>query len=96
MTKPTINEIARRDADAGGYYLSRNTLLFFGQTLQDFQVLEIDDEIFIAAEAVVRVDTKKWSIGKVKESGRIVGATLDERDVVMKELRKHEHSSTVS
>lgn len=40
---PTISQLAYLDETHGGYYFSRATLRFFGQTRRDFRVKRLSD-----------------------------------------------------
>ena len=49
--RPTIAHIAERNAAAGGYYFSRDTLRFFGQRRSDFKVHVVKGRVFVQASS---------------------------------------------
>jgi len=66
MQTPTISEIASHNADAGGFYFSRDTLKFFNQTEWSFQVHQVRDRIFVFAPS-------RWG-------GKLMGYSIAEYD----------------
>ena len=49
--RPTIAYIAERNAAAGGYYFSRDTLRFFGQRRSDFKIHVRAGRVFVQASS---------------------------------------------
>ena len=59
MRAPSIAEIAAHNERAGGYYFSRETLRFFGQTRKDFRSRYLPDGRIIVYSRAHR----GWNIG---------------------------------
>jgi len=77
METPTLTEIFLRDAEIGGFYFSRTTLAYFGQTKRSFKVHQVRDRIFVYAPA----NHERWPMGYTiaeyfPATGKTIGATI--------------------
>lgn len=79
----TIEEIARRNKEAGGKYFDKDTLSFFNQKLSDFRVIEFDDRTFVKAVSKDAFGIH-WSIAEILDSGRTTSPSDEDREEIMK------------
>jgi len=83
MQTPTISEIASHNADAGGFYFSRDTLKFFNQTLRSFKVYQVRDRIFVYAPCRWDGKLMGYSIAEYfPATGKVSGVNIHRKDTI--------------
>ena len=73
--KPTIHEIARKNRD---YFFSKETLKFFGQSINSFEVKLIAGRVFIYAPSYWRQHPIGYRFHDSTEKSQLMGYTFRE------------------
>lgn len=82
---PTIAYIAERNAAAGGYYFSRDTLRFFGQRRSNFKVHVRAGRVFVQASSYQGGNYMGESFAEFKpKTGKVTSVRNDAKDTTNK------------
>jgi len=78
MSAPTMVEIARTNADAGGFFWSLDTCRGFNDTPHNWRTLETGGRLFIAKDTPTRPEADPLQLREVFDGGASIGSPLSE------------------